>query len=62
MLKDNSTGSPNSIVLIIAAVCIVGLFLPTENENSASSRFQISVALKLVFSYVLGTMLHVFDV
>lgn len=51
---DIITTSPNYVVLTIAMVCIGGLFLPTEHENSSNSRFQVSVGLKLIFSYVLG--------
>ncbi|XKL62139.1 hypothetical protein PGB90_001972 [Kerria lacca] len=52
--QDIITTSPNYVVLTIAMVCIGGLFLPTEHENSSNSRFQVSVGLKLIFSYVLG--------
>lgn len=45
--------SPSLLVMVIAAVCVVALLLPTEGENSAFP-IQISVQMKLVTSYVLG--------
>lgn len=48
------TTSPNYVILTIAIVCIGGLFLPTEKEGAPDNKFQISLGLKLVFSYVLG--------
>lgn len=49
-----TSSSPNYVILTIALVCIGGLFLPTEKEDTPESKFQVSVGLKLVFSYVLG--------
>lgn len=59
LFLDIAASSPNYVVLTIAVVCIGGLFLPTENENSSMNRFQVSLGLKLIFSYVLGIHLKI---
>lgn len=49
-------GGTNYVALVAGIICIVGLLLPTEGEQShrLPDYLHLSMNIKLIFSFVLG--------
>lgn len=56
---NGASSSPNYVILTIAGICMIGLFVPTEKEDTSFFGLHISFTLKLIFSYILGLVTSV---
>lgn len=52
-LTGRGRSGPNSFIVFVGLICIVGLLMPNEGESSVIS-IQLSCHIKLVLAYVLG--------